>query len=125
MRKLTSTNYQNEQALKYRCPLAETLGLISGRWKPAILWRMIHEKQTYGRLKSNLSGISDRVLARQLSELIAAGLVEKKILSSSPPRTEYELTECGESLKPLLIALSDWGAKNGVAAKKSLPAVRS
>ncbi len=111
MRKTNSTNYRNQFAVRYRCPLAQTLDLVSGRWKPVILWRLIAEKQTYGQLKKELVGISEPILAKQLRELIADGLLTKHILSTSPPRTEYDLSEVGTALKPLLQELSAWGMK--------------
>jgi DNA-binding HxlR family transcriptional regulator len=111
MRKTNSTNYQNQISLQYRCPLSQVLDIISGRWKPVILWRLMSSKRTFGQLKAALPEVSERMLAKQLRELVADGLVAKVTLSLTPPRAEYHLSELGLSLKPQLKDLSDWGQK--------------
>ncbi len=110
-RKLTSTNYENEQAL-LQCPVTYTLSLIGGRWKAAIIWQLTEGPVRFGRLKGRVGKVSDRMLAKQLKELQADGLVERHSYPEVPPRVEYALTARGRSLEPVLEAILKWGLAN-------------
>ena len=112
MRKTSSTNFKNQHCLRKKCSLAYTLELIGGRWKAVILWRLLEDRRNYSRLKHSIDGITERMLAKQLRELIRDGLIQKKTISQKPTRTEYKLTPLGRTLKPHLVALSTWGHKN-------------
>lgn len=109
MRKETSTNLQNENAIISTCGMAYTLGVIGGRWKPAILCRLRMGTLRYSELKNDIEGISERMLVAQLRELEAAGLVERIVYAEVPPRVEYRMTKLGKSIEPVLQAMSEWG----------------
>ena len=53
--------------------------------------------------------ISDRILSKELKELEAWGLISRKEYAVVPPRTEYRLTALGQTLKPVMAAMADWG----------------
>lgn len=108
IRKVTSTNYENEQKL-LQCPVTYTLSLIGGRWKAAIIWQLTGGPVRFGQLKGKVGKVSDRMLAKQLRELQADGLVERQPYSEVPPRVEYALTERGRSLQPVLEEILKWG----------------
>ena len=63
----------------------------------------------FGELKKSLTGISQKVLTANLRDMEANGLLTRKAYAEVPPRVEYTLTEIGESLKPILGAMFDWG----------------
>lgn len=107
-RKLTSTNYQNEQRLN-RCPVSYTLSMIGGRWKAAIIWKLSTGPLRFGELRKAVGEVSDRILAKQLKEMQLDGLVERKAYAEVPPRVEYSLTAKGRSLEPVLQAVLEWG----------------
>ena len=71
----------------------------------------------FGELKKSLTGISQKVLTANLRDMEANGLLTRKAYAEVPPRVEYTLTQTGESLKPILGAMFDWGMnykrKNG------------
>jgi DNA-binding HxlR family transcriptional regulator len=119
MRKESSTNSLNRNALREHCGMVFTLSMIGGRWKPGILYCLVHGKMRYNELRKQLPDVSERMLVLQLRELESDGLVRRLVYAEVPPRVEYELTEAGISLKPVLKSMSDWGLayqkKRGIA----------
>ncbi|ALL05933.1 transcriptional regulator [Pedobacter sp. PACM 27299] len=109
MRKETSTNAINEKQINDSCGMAYSLSVLGGRWKPAILCRLMHKTMRYSDLKNSIDQISERMLVSQLRELEADLVVRRTVYPVVPPRVEYELTELGLSMKPMLKAMSDWG----------------
>ena len=116
MRKNNSTNSVNQQMINESCGMAYSLSIIGGRWKPAILCRLLFGPMRYGELKKSIEGISERMLVAQLRELEKDQIVQRHVYAEVPPRVEYELTPLGHSMKPMFDAMSDWGnmARNKV-----------
>lgn len=109
MRKETSTNHLNEKRINASCGMAYSLKIVGGRWKPAILCRIAYGTMRYSELKKSIEGISERMLVNQLRELENDQVIERIVYAEVPPRVEYRLTELGETMKPMLTAMSDWG----------------
>lgn len=113
MRKQTSTNWLNEERLKSTCGMSYTLKLIGDRWKGNILWALIEdERLRFSQLRDLLQGISERMLAKQLHEMEEDELINRIAYPEVPPRVEYELTELGHSMQPMLQEMSDWGERH-------------
>lgn len=93
------------------CPVETTLLLIGSKWKVLILRDLIDGKKRFGELKRSVGSVSQKVLTAQLREMEADGLVKRTVYAEVPPRVEYELTELGFTLKPILDSLWDWGEK--------------
>ena len=91
------------------CPVEVTLMLISDRWKVLILRDLLTGTKRFGELKKSLTGISQKVLTANLRDMEANGLLTRRTYPEVPPRVEYTLTEIGESLRPVLGAMFDWG----------------
>lgn len=98
------------------CPMEATLDLIGGKWKGVILYRLHESTRRFNELNRLLPKITPRVLTRQLRELEADGFVHRTVYAEVPPRVEYRLTERGESLVPILLALMDWGRRHALPA---------
>lgn len=109
MRKESSTNTINKRNIENSCGMSYTLTLIGGRWKPAILWRLTNGKMRYSELRNSIPHVTERILVLQLREMEKDGLIKRIVYAEVPPRVEYELTEKGISLKPVLQGLSNWG----------------
>jgi len=92
------------------CPVEATISLIAGKWKPIIIWRLRGRKVRFNQLQSELSGVSPKMLTKQLRELERDGLVARSVFPEIPPRVEYSLTPLSESLVPVLEAMGRWGA---------------
>lgn len=91
------------------CPVETTLTLIGDKWKVLILRDLLPGKKRFGELKKSLGKVSQKVLTAQLRDMESNGLVSRKVYPEVPPRVEYSLTELGQSLKPILDAMQDWG----------------
>ena len=91
------------------CPVEATLELIGGKWKGIILYYLLSGRIRFSELKRQIGCVTQRMLTKQLRELEASGLVNRIVYAEVPPRVEYELTEEGMSLKPILHSLKEWG----------------
>lgn len=94
------------------CPIRATLDVLSGKWKPMILFYLKSGKRRYGRLRAYLPEPSEKVLIEQLRQLARDGIIERHVHPATPPQVEYVLTEYGKTLLPLLQLMADWGAKH-------------
>lgn len=94
----------------YSCGADAAIDVVGGKWKPLILCALFERKHRFGELRRTLHGeISEKVLAQQLRELEADGLVHRQVYDEVPPRVEYSLTEAGTTLNEALIPLAEWG----------------
>jgi DNA-binding HxlR family transcriptional regulator len=91
------------------CPVETTLSVINGRWKVLVIHHLLEGVKRFGELHRALDSVSHRTLAQQLRELKTARLVRRKVYRQVPPKVEYSLTPLGESLKPVLLAMHEWG----------------
>ena len=94
----------------YGCGFELTIELIGGKWKGLILW-YIHEHGTLrnGEMLRLIPSITQKMLTQQLREMEESGLVSRKVYEQVPPKVEYTLTEQGERLKSVLVAMKEWG----------------
>lgn len=93
------------------CPVETTLTLIGSKWKVLILRDLIDGKKRFGELKRSVGKVTQKVLTAQLREMETDGLITRTVYAEVPPRVEYELTELGKSLRPILDSLQAWGAE--------------
>ena len=91
------------------CPVETTLLLIGDKWKVMILRDLMTGTKRFGALRRSIPAISQKMLTQQLRAMEADGLVHREVYAEVPPRVEYSLTEPGESLRPVLDAMSVWG----------------
>ncbi|PTT01606.1 transcriptional regulator [Pedobacter sp. HMWF019] len=110
MRKISSTNFRNEQILHELCDAAFTLSVLGGRWKLTILVKLLEGSKRFSDLKATIPAITERVLALQLKSLEKNGLIEKFIDSDKLPF--YTTTNLAQSLEPVIYSLSSWGKMN-------------
>ena len=92
-----------------KCPAETTLEVIGGRWKVLILWNLFDEVKRFSELHRTMTGITQKMLTQQLRELEKDGIVHRNVFPQVPPKVEYSLTEIGESLKPVVLAMCKWG----------------
>ena len=91
------------------CPVETTLNLISSKWKVLILRDLLAGTKRFGELRRSVGNVSQKVLTAQLREMEDSGLVTRTVYPEVPPRVEYALTELGQSLRPILDAMWNWG----------------
>lgn len=87
----------------------EVLKLLEGRWKLIILFHLFGGQiQRYSDFEKLIPGISQKMLAQQLRQLEADGIVLRKVYPQIPPKVEYRLSAWGQALCPALDALLRW-----------------
>lgn len=94
------------------CPVAYTLGFIGGKWKPLILNELKAGPMRTGALRRRIPQVTPKMMTQQIRELEHAGLVRRQEFPGRIPRVEYSLTDLGESLRPVLAAMADWGLRH-------------
>jgi DNA-binding HxlR family transcriptional regulator len=95
---------------EFSCPIETTLDVLGGKWKGMVLHRLIFGTLRFNELRRLLPHVTQRMLTRQLRELERDGVIRRRVYAEVPPRVEYSLSEFGESLKPILLMMGDWGA---------------
>jgi DNA-binding HxlR family transcriptional regulator len=93
------------------CPLLECTAVIGGAWTPSIIWYLSGGPRRFTELKSDIPPITARVLTKRLRELEQHGVVERRVVPTSPPSVEYELTDLGLELLPAIQAIADVGTR--------------
>ena len=94
---------------RYYCQVELAMDLLGGKWKGVILWYLQDDILRFTELRKRIVTISEKVLSRELRELEKAGLITRKIYPEVPPKVEYALSEFGQTLAPLLTAVSEFG----------------
>ena len=98
------------------CPVATTVGLIGSKWKLLIMRNLLVRPWRFNELQRNLEGISQKVLTDSLRSMETDGIVIRTVYPEVPPHVEYSLSELGESMRPVIAAMEQWGTEY----KKSL-----
>lgn len=93
---------------KYLCTLDYAMDLIRGKWKAVIICHLNDSTCRFLEMQRKLPGVSQKILAEKLGELVDDLLVEKNVLSHTPPKVEYKLTEQGLELFQILNSLQKW-----------------
>ncbi len=94
------------------CPVERTLEVIGGRWKVLILRELFQGVQRFGQLHRSLHGITQKMLTQQLREMEEDGIIHREVYLQVPPKVEYSLTPLGESLKPIIDSMHEWGVRH-------------
>lgn len=100
------------------CKLEETgfnytMSLIQGKYKMFILYTLMEFKVVrFNEMQKYIGSITYKTLSSTLKQLEADGLINRKEYPQIPPKVEYSLTNCGESLIPILDQMCEWGDKN-------------
>ena len=91
------------------CPVATTVQLIGNKWKLLIMRNLLVRPWRFNELQKNLEGISQKVLTDCLRAMEADGIIIRTVYAEVPPRVEYSLSELGESMRPILSSMEQWG----------------
>lgn len=91
------------------CPVATTVQIIGSKWKLLIMRNLLARPWRFNELKKDLEGISQKVLTDSLRSMEADGIVTRTVYAEVPPRVEYALSPLGESMRPIIMAMRQWG----------------
>lgn len=90
-----------------KCPMTASARILGARWTLEIIYHL-RERQRFCRLQEAVGGVNPRTLSQRLKFLEAEGVVRRLPISKFPPHVEYELTEKGCDLLPILDSLTQW-----------------
>jgi DNA-binding HxlR family transcriptional regulator len=94
------------------CPVANMLDLFGDKWTLLIIRDLILGKIRYGEFAKSAESIPTNILANRLKRLEVAGIIVKTAYCDKPVRYQYELTDKGKELQPVLEAMVDWANKH-------------
>ncbi|OVE59913.1 winged helix-turn-helix transcriptional regulator [Chryseobacterium mucoviscidosis] len=94
------------------CPVVYCMNIIGGKWKPSIIHMIRTDRNRYSVLLKNITEISKQTLTNQLRELETDGIIERIIFPEIPPRVEYNITDYGKTLLPIIDSMYQWGRQH-------------
>ncbi len=92
-----------------RCDLTECMAVLSGAWAANVIWHLRESPRRFSELRADIPPVSAKVLSQRLRELQARGVLERRVMPTSPPSVEYSLTSLGRELIPALTAIVEVG----------------
>ena len=109
------------------CPVCRTADIVCGKWTLLVIRDLADGRQRFGELERSLEGISPRTLSLRLRSLEEEGIVARQTYPEVPPRVEYELTEKGRALVPIIDSMREYGTEwlgaTGSCSEAPQPAV--
>jgi DNA-binding HxlR family transcriptional regulator len=100
------------------------IDVVGGKWKMHLMWVLAEGPVRFGQIRRKLDGVSEKVLAENLRQMEAHGVVHRELYAEVPPRVEYSLTPLGLQLNRALQPLEDWGDANREVLAPRLSASR-
>ena len=94
------------------CPVVYCMNIIGGKWKPSIIHMIRTDRNRYSILLKNITEISKQTLTNQLRELETDEIIERVIFPEIPPRVEYNITDYGKTLLPIIDSMYKWGRQH-------------
>jgi DNA-binding HxlR family transcriptional regulator len=101
--------FQEEQRKRMRA-VQDAMDALNGKWKISIISSICcYGKRRFSDILNDVVGISNRMLSKELKELEINRLVKRTVLDTQPITVQYELTDHGKTLQPIISNLTDWG----------------
>ena len=102
------------------CPVACALDIIGDKWTMLVIRDMLRGKSRFSEFMESEEGIKTNILTDRLKRLEQAGLVTKHPYQTNPPRFEYQLTDTGKDVWPVIKAIIQWSNRNIPGTRKVL-----
>lgn len=112
--------YQKKTPVQLDCGLQFFKELLNGKWKLMLVYYISQNLKRPSELQRKIPNADRRVMDKQLQELVLHGFINKKAFDTQIPKVEYELTELGEKLLPLILTIEHWGEENRFVLTKAL-----
>lgn len=93
-------------------PMADALDALRGRWRLPILLSLVFGNKRFSEISKEVTGISDKILAKELKELEINQLIKRTVHNGFPSTVEYSITPHGAAVENVMIALKDWGEQH-------------
>lgn len=98
---------------KHILAVHDAMDVLNGKWKISIIAVLCyHNKRKFSEILRDISGISNKMLSKELKEMEMDTLVKRTVLETQPITVEYELTEYGQKLQSVIKSLSEWGKEH-------------
>ncbi|OXA85796.1 winged helix-turn-helix transcriptional regulator [Flavobacterium hercynium] len=110
--KITSTNFENKKVLEEECSEVYAANIIGGQWSLVICSWLLQGKMRFSELNKVIPNITERMLTLQLRKLEQDNIITRKVYAEFPPKVEYELTEIGYELRPIIVQMEQWGKRH-------------
>lgn len=104
--------YQKKTPVQLECGLQFFKELLNGKWKLMLVYYISQNLKRPSELQRKIPNADRRVMDKQLQELVLHGFINKKAFDTKVPKVEYELTELGVKLLPLILTIEQWGEEN-------------
>ena len=104
----TAQRYREQRALPDLCPIRDVLDRVGDKWSTLLIFTLAERSHRFGELRRAIPDISQRMLTQTLRELQEDGLISRTVHPTTPPSTEYALTDLGRSLVEPLSELARW-----------------
>lgn len=109
--KTKSQSEETVEGMLFCAEYQQAIELIGRRWMGAILFALMAGPRRFNEIQSRIPGLSHRLLATRLRELEEQGIAVRKVITTSPIKVQYELTDAGLDLKNTVVAIMHWGEK--------------
>lgn len=93
------------------CNVGACMQVLGGAWTPNVIWFLSGGPRRFGELRRDIPAISAKMLSARLRALEEKGVVQRKVVPTTPPSTEYALTDLGQDYVPAILAIAEVGAK--------------
>jgi len=93
------------------CPVCKTAEIVCGKWTLLLIRDLSEGRSRFCELERSLQGISPRTLSLRLRALEEEGIIERETYAEVPPRVEYQLTEKGRALMPIIDGMRTYGTR--------------
>ena len=101
-----------KECTQHLMPIQDALYVVSGKWKLPIIIALRERNTRFSELQRAVTGITARVLSKELKDLEQNEFVVRKVYPTTPVTIEYELTDYSDTLDAVIIALHDWGLQH-------------
>jgi DNA-binding HxlR family transcriptional regulator len=102
-----------EEHKKEMRAIQDSMDVLSGKWKIAIITSIcLYNKRRFSDVLNDVTGISNKMLSKELKELETNKLIKRTVLDTQPVTVQYELTKHGKSLQTIIKDLTAWGIQH-------------
>ncbi|WP_367277580.1 winged helix-turn-helix transcriptional regulator [uncultured Alistipes sp.] len=105
---------------EYCCSLELAMELIGGKWKTMMIFHLKDGALRSAELMRTLHGISNKMFTQTARELERDGIIRRHVYPVVPPKVEYELTDAGRSVLPIVLDMAQWGIEIATQADRKV-----
>lgn len=116
---------RKNRAPKPLCPIGQCMTFLGTAWTPNIIWNLSAGARRFSELRHDIPAVSAKVLTQRLREMEGRGVLTRRVMPTSPPSVEYELTDLGREFMPVIGAIMDVGHRLKLRAEERAEEARS